>query len=201
MLERKDRGMLEFSRDSRTRPPFHFLLVAVLLSLFAVAPAWSADWEQVIQCTGPGGNLNLGDLTAVSVGSGLADPAHPDWGGLDGYREAAQVPMTQTGTPTANREHAGVVVVKQRSKSSPLFMKALVNKEQLQCKIEFWDKSGTAVKLYTIALTNARIESIEMYSTGDVTSGLETIVFRAQQIAWTHNPTAVSFTDDLTASP
>ena len=201
MIKKKDRGFSASAPGARTSPPVRLFLVVVLLSLVAATPAWSYDWAKVIQCTGPSGNLNAGDLTAASVGSYLADSAHPDWGGLEGYREAAQVPMTQTGTPTANREHAGLVVIKIRSKSSPLYMKALVNKEQLQCTIEFWEKSGTAVKQYTIALTNARIESIEIQSGGTGFSGMETIVFRAQQITWTHNPTAVSYTDNLTAPP
>ena len=201
MLERVDRGISRLSADWRASTRGWLILVVATLSFVAAAPAWSAEWEQVIQCTGASsGNLNSGDLTAASVGSGLADSDFPDWGAVSGYREAAQVPMTQTGAPTANREHAGLAVIKQRSKSSPLYMRALVTKEQLQCTIEFWERGSTDVKWFTVALTNARIESIEIVSS-DHYDGLETIVFRAQQITWTHNPTGITYTDNLTASP
>jgi type VI secretion system Hcp family effector len=110
--------------------------------------------------------------------------------------------MDQTGSPSGVREHAGIVVVKNRSKSSPLYMQALVNTTQLQCTIEFWNDyyETTRVKLFTITLTNARINSIEYGGTGgrDIT---ETITFRAQQITWTHTNTSTTFTDNLTAPP
>ena len=184
------------NRMFRTASPI--VMAVVLLSPL---PALAQKYEMYIQCSDGGTNLNSGDLSAASVGATWADATHTDWGALYGYREAAQVPMDQTGSPSSAREHAGLVVVKDRSKSTPLYMQAMVNTTQLQCTIEFWNDywETTRVKLFTIALVNARVNSIEYGGTGAQIS--ETITLRAQQITWTHTQTATSFTDSLFPPP
>jgi len=187
---------------SSTSTPCWASLIAVAALVLTPCQAIAINYEMYIQCTGGGSNLNSGDLTAASVGSLWADPTHPDWGALYGYREAAQVPMDQAGSPSGNRQHAGIVVVKNRSKSSPLYMQAMVNTTQLQCTIEFWNdySETTRVKLFTITLTNARINSIEYGGTsGDQIT--ETITLRAPPITWTHTSTSTTFTDNLAGAP
>ncbi len=202
MRRRMDRARASSEMDGSLRPaPYTRLwLAAAMVLLVPAAPAVAYDWEIYIQCSDTGGNLNDGDLSAASVGSYLADATHPDWGGAEGYGEAAQVQMDQDGGNPGLREHAGVKVVKLRSKSSPLYMEALVTKALLQCTIEFWDQLATpAAKEYTIALVNARVASIEYHGVGS--SAQETIVFHAQQITWTHYQTSTTYTDSLTAPP
>jgi len=205
MGNRMDRRNETLKPTSDRRPflPKWTWFVAVMLLLLPAAPASSQTiWDMYIQCTGgDAGNLNSGDLSAASVGD-FWDPNHLDWGGVKGYWEAAQVPMDMTGSPLGNREHAGISIVKMRSKSSPLYMDALVNKAQLSCTIEFWVEQPPPtgkLKFYSVVLTNARIASIEL--NGTTGNADETVTFHAEQITWTHHQASTTYSDNLTVVP
>jgi type VI secretion system Hcp family effector len=170
---------------------------SIIMGILLVAPAagaWSlGDIVIVYQCTGATqGNLNSGE-TAVVKGS--------DWGEAHAYREAAQISMNQDASSPGTRQHAGVYIVRYRSRSTPRYLRALVQTEQLQCTFEWWEYSATGPeKTFTISLTNARVESYEAH---DATQGppTETLSFRAEQVTWTHHPSSTTFTDNLAAAP
>jgi len=202
MRGRMNRRMSRLARDERTSPPVRLLLIVALVLLVAAVPAFSADQcypEIYVKCTSAArGNLNAEDLTFANHPN-CANTLRQDWGGVLGYREAAQVPMNQDASNPGAREHYGVTVVKVRSKSSPKYMEALVNKIVLQCTIEFDDGDSPPTQYYAVNLANARIQSIELNGVGwDAT---ETVVFRAEQITWTHTPSLETFTDTLSAAP
>ena len=113
-----------------------------------------------------------------------------------------------SGSITGRRQHTPLVIRKEIDRSSPLLWTALVNNEVLTSwTLRFYNPTatGTTVQNYTIALTDARIVSIEE-SMADTAvpdnQGLpmrEDIAFTYQKIEWTWANGGVTAQDNWTA--
>lgn len=109
-----------------------------------------------------------------------------------------------SGLPSGKRQHQPLVIVKEIDKSSPALWSALVNNENLTTWVlRFWNYGvgGPEKEIYTIALTNAAIASMEE-SMADNTlpgnSGLplrEQLSFTYQKIQWTWTDGSVTAID------
>lgn len=145
------------------------------------------------QCSAQGNNLNNGE----------GGWTHEGWGVVISYLEGAQRDMAQDGSGAGPFQHSGVTVVKDLTKSSPLYMDALYQNTTMElCTIKFFRPSSTpgeAENYYMIALTNAKVTFIS--NQGSQTKILEEITFRAQSITRTAVLADVSTQQNLAPPP
>jgi type VI secretion system secreted protein Hcp len=109
-----------------------------------------------------------------------------------------------SGLPTGKRQHKPLVITKPVDKSTPLYMYALVNTENLpQCTLTFFraDDVGEPEAYFTIRLTNANVAGIQSQK-GDTRSVAgrlgeqETLSFTYQKIEWTYLDGGIQAEDD-----
>lgn len=96
-----------------------------------------------------------------------------------------------TGLPTGKRQHKPITITKQLDRSTPLFLNAFVNNENLTQVLIGMLRNGNQVM--TIRLTNASVAS--RVQKGDS----ETISFTYQKIEWTWVDGGISAQDDWEA--
>lgn len=96
-----------------------------------------------------------------------------------------------SGLPTGKRQHEPIVITKSIDASSPLFLDALVNNENLttvQLTIQIDGQDA-----YTIKLTNASISDYQQHG------ATETYAFTYQKITWTWLDGGITASDDWEA--
>lgn len=96
-----------------------------------------------------------------------------------------------SGLPTGKRQHKPLTITKQIDKSTPLFMNALVQNENLTSVLIGMLRNGNQVM--TIRLTNASVS--DRVQKGDY----ETISFTYQKITWTWVDGGITAEDDWEA--
>jgi type VI secretion system secreted protein Hcp len=109
-----------------------------------------------------------------------------------------------SGLPTGKRQHKPLVITKQVDKSTPLYLSALVNNENLTgCTLTFFraDDTGQPEAYFTIKLTNVSVAGIQSQK-GDTRSAAgrlgeqETVSFVYQKIEWTWEDGGITAIDD-----
>jgi len=113
-----------------------------------------------------------------------------------------------SGLPTGKREHEPITILKEIDKSSVPLWTALVNNENLTTwQLQFYttDPTGKEQQIYTIALTNASIASINQSMLdneipADASLPLqEEISFTYQKITWSWTNPPLTAQDDWEA--
>lgn len=98
-----------------------------------------------------------------------------------------------SGLPTGKRQHKPLVITKELDKTSPLFLKALIQNENLTQVLIGLVKPGSATPYMTIKLTNASIASRAQ------AGATEIISFTYQKIEWTWVDGGITAQDDWEA--
>lgn len=154
-------------------------------------------------------------LTLTGASQGLIEGS-VDKAGFEGKIEVIETkhlvhfPLDAvSGSPTGDRKHKPVTIIKEADKSSPLLFALWRNSENItQFTLEFWrpTSAGTEEQYYTIELENARIASIRfeqpnirMPETMNLNE-MEQITFTYSKIIVTHPPTGSAAEDDLAIS-
>ncbi|WP_095067134.1 Hcp family type VI secretion system effector [Pseudomonas sp. Irchel 3A18] len=89
--------------------------------------------------------------------------------------------------------HHPVVITKNIDKSSPLLAQALANREELNCKIDFFRNSaqGKLEKFYTVELIAGMVADLSVDIPHSIRQNdsvpLEHIAIRYRDIIWTHH--------------
>lgn len=96
-----------------------------------------------------------------------------------------------SGLPTGKREHKPITITKRIDKTSPLFLDALVQNENLSTVLLTIQIGGQDA--YTIKLTNAEVSDYQQHGSN------ETFSFTYQKITWTWLDGGITASDDWEA--
>jgi type VI secretion system secreted protein Hcp len=137
----------------------------------AIQGSFTATGQRQGVFTGDGPN---GSIVLLAVSHEIISPRDP-----------------ASGLPTGKRQHKPFTITKALDKSTPLFLNALVNNENLTAVTFTYTRGGTP--FMTVKLTNASVASNSQF--GEV----ETIEFTYQKIEWTWIDGGITASDDWEA--
>ena len=134
--------------------------------------------------------ISIGDFTGGGPGGAVE---------ILGMTHEVEVPYSGPGQPTGSAIRGPFTITKTVDRSSPLFQQAVVTNEGIpDARFEFVDASG--LNDYTVELENALVIKVSSRMVKRCQGGfthLEDVSFAYQRITYTHEPTRISFQDDV----
>lgn len=188
---------MRFERFPRYKFTFHIL---ALMAAFTIASPASAALDAYMTVEGQTQGEFKGDVTTAGREDTIA---------VLKYSLSTNTPYDPaTGAPTGSHQFHPLRVLKRVDQSSPLFVNAMANQENLvSVIIEFWrpSRTGAEEQFYTLVLTNAQVVGITQFqgSLGDdqLLPKLEWIELTFQTMSQTFEDGGISVLVDWAASP